>query len=159
MHLASLATIDRIVGMEIVASENAAVPAVVVPVGNIIIDVHATGTVYCTIVAGDIYSITSKIWIPEGWSGACVSLVPTFEIANGASPVFANGTNIALDDNGTLKKIRAVTPENDGREFAQPMPFDLPVEGEKYLGIAHETLDTDANLTETIDVTYLLWKT
>lgn len=158
VHLAALGTIDRLQGMEIVASQNAAVPAIVAPTGNITIDVHATGTVYCTIPAGSLHSLTTKAWIPEGYQGACVSLVPKFEIANGAAPVFANGTNIALDVNATLTNIQGIPPELNGQDVVNPQPYSLPLDGEAYLGVAHETLDTDANLTETIDVMYLIWE-
>lgn len=112
---------------------------------------------YMLVTAGDLHSITTKTWVPDGYAGAVVSLVPTYEIANGAAPVFANGCNVGVNVNGTVK-ITGVTPENIGKDICSPQPFDLPHYDDGYMAIQHETMDTDANLTETIDVTYIIWE-
>lgn len=112
---------------------------------------------YMLLVAGDTYSISCTMWCPDGYSMAVVSLVPVFEIANGASPVFANGCNVGVNVNGTVS-IRGITPENIGKEIDLPQPFMLPHSDDGYIAIQHETMDTDANITETITVTYLVWE-
>jgi hypothetical protein len=157
VHLASLGTIDRIIGMEVIGSVNGT-NAVVVPQGNIIIDVHAGGTVYCTIVAGDLYSITSKMWVPTGYTMAAIEIIPLITIVEAAGPLLTDGSNVGININGTVHS-RSVLPENIGRPFVMPMPFDKPLAGEAYICLQHSQLDTDATaVTETLIVTYCLVK-
>lgn len=158
VHLAALGTIDRIIGMEIIASVNAAVPAVIVPQGDITIDVHATGTVYCTIVAGDLYSITATMWVPEGWNMAIASLIPALTKAPAAEAIGDNGINVYIDINGTVTKGQIISLQNSGRDLESPTPFDLPLAGEGYISLLHDSVNTGANLTPTHTVTYLLWE-
>lgn len=158
VHLAALGTIDRIIGMEIIASPDAVTPAVVVPVGNITIDVHATGTVYCTIVAGDLYSITTKMWVPTGWSMVVIQMVSLITIAEAAAPLLADGMNVGINVNGKVES-RSMLPQYIG-EFTKAMPFNLPLEGEAYICVQHSQLDTDATACTGFQcVLYLLYET
>jgi hypothetical protein len=145
-------TWDRVIGMYVDLTET------VVPQGNIVLDVNATGTVYCTIVAGDTHSITTKCWIPTGYKGMVVELVPSFTIVEAAGPLFADGMNVGVNLNGTVYS-RSVVPENIGHAWAEPMPYDLPLDGESYIAMQHSQLDTDATAnTGTINVSYLIYK-
>jgi len=145
-------TWDRLIGMYVDLTTT------VVPQGNIILDVHLTGTVYCTIVAGDTYSITSKMWVPSGWKMAVVDLVPLITIVGAASPLLTDGSNVGINVNGTVQS-RSVLPENIGRPFADPMPLNLPLAGEAYICLQHSQLDTDATaVTQTLNMTCMLWQ-
>jgi hypothetical protein len=158
VHLAALGTIDRLIGMKIIGSVNGT-GAVVVPQGNIIIDIHAGGTVYCTIVAGDLYSITTKMWVPEGWSMVIASCVPLQTIAEAAAPLLSDGMNVGVNVNGTVQS-RSILPQNIGKDFCEPQPFNQPLEGEGYICLQHSQLDTDATAcTATQNVLYLLYET
>jgi len=142
-------TWDRLIGMYASAGT---------PVGNIVLDVHATGTVYCTIAATQTYSVTTKVWVPTGFTGAVVSVIPIVPLTAAATFVVADGAMVGIDINGTVQ-TRYVGPENIGKEFCQPMPFNLPITGEKYMSIQIGACDTDLHGTPTIIVTYLIWET
>ena len=150
-HLA-LGTIDEIIGMYVDLA------VTLVPQGIITLKNHAESAVYCTIVAGDTYSITSKMWSAAGWNMAVVSCVPLIAIVEAAAPLLSDGCNVGINVNGTVQS-RSVLPENIGREFAEPMPFNLPLAGAGYICLQHSQLDTDATaVTATQNVMILLWE-
>ena len=146
-------TWDRLIGMYVDLTTT------VVPQGNIVLDVHLTGTVYCTIAVGDTFSITSKMWVPSGYTMAVIEVIPLFTIVESATPLLTDGSNVGINVNGTVQS-RSVLPENIGRPFVQPMPFSTPLAGEAYICLQHSQLDTDATaVTQTLIVTYCLVKT
>lgn len=145
-------TWDRLIGMYVDLSET------LVPQGTVTLKNHAETAVYCTIVAGDQYSITSEMWVPSGYNGVVASLVPLYTIVEAAAPVLTDGSNVGVNVNGTVQS-RSVRPENIGRPFADPMPFNIPLEGEGYICLQHSQLDTDADaMTQTLNMECLLYK-
>jgi len=145
-------TWDRLIGMYVDLATT------VVPQGNITLKNHAETAVYCTIIAGDTYSITSKMWVPSGYEGLVVSVVPLYTIVEAAGPLLTDGSNVGININGTVQS-RSVLPENIGRALVDPMPFNLPLDGEAYICLQHSQLDTDATaMTQTLNADYLIYK-
>jgi hypothetical protein len=157
VHLAALGIIDRLIGMQIIASTTAAVPAIVVPQGNIVIDVNATGTVYCTITAGNLYSFTCTMWVPAGYKMIIAQLTTAIVSAPTATGILStDGVNMYINVNGTVTKGQVIPPFEPVLHMGQP--FDLPLDGEGYIALKHDSTHTDTLVTPTHTITYMLWK-
>jgi len=143
----------RVIGME---------ASVGTPAGNITMNkVGDVGTCYCTIVAGDIYSITATMWCGLGWNMAIVSLISSIVFSPSATPpAYGDFANVYVDANATVTDAVIVTHDNCGKNIIDPAPL-LPVAGVaagSYISIQHESTHTDVNVEVTENVTYLLWK-
>ena len=54
------------------------------------ITVHENGgavSTYCTVTIADLFSITTRVYVPNGWQCVALEVVPKYEVANGATPV------------------------------------------------------------------------
>jgi hypothetical protein len=144
-------TWDRVIGMRVTR-----VGTELDPAGNIVLDVHATGTVYCTIPAASNYSITSKMWLSTSYYGMPISVSCSTAYTAAATADFkVIGQNLGVNMNGT-SKIFGVPVYDQNRELLQ-CPI-IPITGDKYMSLMNQSWDTTLNQEMAACVSYLVWK-
>jgi hypothetical protein len=143
-------TWDRIIGMRVTRVGTEGDPA-----GNIVLDVHATGTVYCTIPAASNYSITSKMWLSTLYNGTPVSVCCSTAYTAAATADFkVIGTNLDIDMNGSVI-TKGVPVYAQDRELLVCPP--IAITGDKYMSLKQQSWDTTLNQEMSACVTYLIW--
>jgi hypothetical protein len=138
--------------------------------GTITIQDDAAGTnKHMTIAAGDVSSISARLYLPDDWKGLMYYLRAEVSGAVDANAHTANDGALFIPYVHDATKIAGIAPDYAEMHCvnSQSGPFELynatPVvdsnDGANYITLLHGALDTDTNMVITYRIIYIMWGT
>lgn len=138
--------------------------------GTVTLQDDAGGTnKHVTIVAGDVSSVSARLYMPNDWEGLMYYLRATLVTASDAAALTANDgvmfrpivhdaaaiAGVASDE----AEVMMVTTESGPREYWNLTPVISSNDGANYISLGHVTIDTDVNQTASYKILYVMWGT